>query len=87
MTEQELYKHIRENVKNEYSATIVVGALYKKIYGKYPKIGLSGQQEEFIDKLLKGLPLKSWGGVKMDDRDKAVLEIIKQYKKLSNEQT
>ena len=59
MTEQELYNHIRENVKNEYSAMVVVGALYKKIYGKYPKIGLSGQQGEFIDELLKDLPLKS----------------------------
>ena len=59
MTEQELYKHIRENVKNEFSTMVVVGALYKKIYGKYPKIGLSGQQAEFIEELLKDLPLKS----------------------------
>ncbi len=58
-TKQELYDHIRENVKNEYSAMVVVGALYKKIYGEYPKIGLSGQQGEFIDELLKDLPLKS----------------------------
>lgn len=56
MTEQELYDHIRENVKNEYSAMVVVATLYKKIYGKLPKIGLSGQQAVFVEELGSKLP-------------------------------
>ena len=33
-----------------------VAALYKKMYGVYPKIGMSGFQAGCADKLLKKLP-------------------------------
>jgi len=56
MTRQELDVHIKENVKNEYSAMVEISALYKKIYGELPKIGLSGQQAEFVEEFLKELP-------------------------------
>lgn len=56
MTKEDLWKHIRENVSNEYSAMVVVAALYKRIYGEFPKIGMSGQQAEFAEELSKELP-------------------------------
>lgn len=52
---KKLQEHIRENVK-DYGATVVVGALYKKLYGQYPSLGLSGQQASFIDHLIDVLP-------------------------------
>ena len=55
MTKEEVYEHIRENVK-DYSAMVVVATLYKKIYGELPKIGMSGQQAEFVEELLSQLP-------------------------------
>ena len=55
-TEKELCKHIRLNVE-DYSAAVVVAALYKKLYGDLPKgIGLSGTQAEFADSILPKLP-------------------------------
>lgn len=51
----ELEEHISTNVE-DYGAAIVVGALYKKLYGHYPKIGLSGYQAGAIDALQKVLP-------------------------------
>ena len=58
MNKEELFKHIRDNVKDEYSAMVEVATLYKKLYGELPKIGLSGQQAEFVEELLKELPEK-----------------------------
>ncbi len=54
---EEIEEHIKVNVK-DYSAAIVVGALFKKLYGDYPKIGLSGFQAEAIDKIISKLPEK-----------------------------
>jgi hypothetical protein len=54
-TEEELIKHIKVNVK-DYSAAIVVSALFKKIYGHLPKIGLSGFQAENADNLNELFP-------------------------------
>lgn len=51
----ELQEHIRLNV-TDYSSMVVVAALYKKIYGDYPKIGLSGQQAEFINLIVGKIP-------------------------------
>jgi hypothetical protein len=53
MEKEKLFEIIKTSVKEEYNAMIMVGALYKKIYGDYPKIGLSGQQAIFIDELLE----------------------------------
>ncbi len=49
-TKKELQEHIKTNIWSEdekgethgYSGAVVVAALYKKIYGEFPKIGLSG---------------------------------------------
>jgi hypothetical protein len=52
----QLCKHIGLNVK-DYSAAVVVSALYKKLYGEFPKgIGLSGAQAEFADSIIPKLP-------------------------------
>lgn len=56
MTKTELFKHIKINIKDKYDAAIVVAALYKKIYGEFPKIGLSGMQAECAELLLGDLP-------------------------------
>jgi len=50
-----LNKSLCINVKG-YGDAIAVSALYKKIYGKLPEIGLSGAQAEMADALLKVLP-------------------------------
>ena len=56
-SEEDLEKHIRLNTK-DYSSMVVVAMLYKKLYGKYPKIGMSGQQAEFADSVFSQLPDK-----------------------------
>jgi len=56
-TKKELEKHISINIKDEYSSAIVVSALYKKLYGDYPKIGLSGFQANGADIIIKNLPV------------------------------
>lgn len=50
-----LEKSIRINVKG-YGNAIVVAALFKKLYGKFPEIGLSGYQGGTAEALLKKLP-------------------------------
>lgn len=42
--------HIKQNV-TDYGAAIVVSALFAKLYGRTPKIGLSGFQGETAIKL------------------------------------
>ncbi len=54
-TEEDLIKHIKINVK-DYGAAVVVSALFKKIYGHLPEIGLSGFQGENADNLTKLFP-------------------------------
>ena len=52
-------KELQENLANnidEYGSMVSIAALYKKLYGVYPKIGLSGQQAEFVDSLFVVLP-------------------------------
>ena len=57
-TEKQLWKHIKLNTK-DYSAMVVVSALYKRLYGNFPKIGMSGQQAEFADSIVEKLPKPS----------------------------
>jgi hypothetical protein len=38
--------HLETNSKDTYSMAVVLAALYKKLYGELPKIGLSGFQAE-----------------------------------------
>lgn len=54
-TKEGLWEHIRVNVK-DYGAIVVVAGLYKKLYGEFPKVGMSGQQAEFADSVVKSLP-------------------------------
>ena len=55
-SKEELCTHIKLNLNDDYSAAVVVSALYKTIYGELPKIGLSGAQAEFVDQLISKLP-------------------------------
>jgi len=61
-TQEEIETHIKANLGEgddyNYGAAVVVGALFKKLYGKLPKIGLSGFQAEAIDSLQETLPDK-----------------------------
>lgn len=52
---KQLEKHIAKNVK-DYGSAVVVSALFKKLYGKFPKIGLSGAQAGFADSIIPILP-------------------------------
>jgi len=54
-THEQLQEHIRKNV-TDYSAMVVVAALYQKLYGERPKIGMSGQQAEFVDSIINEIP-------------------------------
>jgi len=56
VNKEEMENHIRENVK-DYSAMVVVAAFFKKLYGEFPKIGMSGTQAEFADQLVESMPL------------------------------
>lgn len=49
---------VEENLKrnSDYNSMVSIAALFKKLYGKFPKIGMSGQQAEFADRLLLELP-------------------------------
>jgi hypothetical protein len=64
-TKKELQEHIRQNIWTAdtngndfhgYGAAVVVAALYKKIYGDYPSIGLSGFQAEAAESLRNAMP-------------------------------
>ena len=59
-TKEQLEIHIKTNLGEgdnySYGSAIVIGALYKKLYGSYPRIGLSGFQAEAIDSVFKFLP-------------------------------
>ena len=55
-TQEELQKNIRTNFY--YGATVITAALYKKLYGEFPKCGMSGQQVEFAKHIFEHLPVK-----------------------------
>ena len=54
-TKKDIEEHIKVNVK-DYGAMVVVGAFFKKLYGQYPSIGLSGFQASAIDSIVESLP-------------------------------
>lgn len=56
-TLEEVDKSLKINVQG-YGDAIAVAGLYKKLYGVFPKIGLSGTQAEIADLLVKKLPDK-----------------------------
>lgn len=52
----QIEKHIKVNTTDSYGGAIVSAALFFKIYGYFPKIGLSGFQAEAASSLLDLLP-------------------------------
>lgn len=62
LSKEQLDNHIKMNLTEKagmYSAAVVVAMLYKRLYGEFPKIGLSGAQAEFADSMLKRLPKRN----------------------------
>jgi len=56
-TKEEMADHLKLNLGDEsYSAAVVVAALYKKIYGEFPKIGMSGFQAEAAAVVIDNMP-------------------------------
>ncbi len=59
-TRKQLDNHINKNLGEgkdySYGGAVVVAILYRKIYGEWPKIGLSGQQAEFAQSVVDKLP-------------------------------
>jgi hypothetical protein len=54
-------KDIEENIKTnvtDYGSMVVVAFLFKKLYGRFPKCGMSGAQAEFADGVVKRMPGK-----------------------------
>ena len=62
-TMEELNKSLKINVK-DYGSAIAVAAMFKKVYGEFPEIGLSGAQAEMADQLVKVMPAKDDKGVR-----------------------
>ena len=69
-SKEELQEHIRVNVWSVdkateeihgYGAAIVAAALYEKLYGERPRIGLSGYQAGAVDSLIEAMPDTSQG--------------------------
>lgn len=54
----QLEAHLKLNIKDNYGAAIVVAALFLKLYGRLPKIGLSGAQADAAQSLFEVLPDK-----------------------------
>lgn len=54
----QLEAHLKLNLKDSYGGAIVVAALFLKLYGRFPKIGLSGAQAEAAQSLFEILPDK-----------------------------
>jgi len=60
-TEKQVEKHLKLNLTDKaggYSAAVIVAALYKKLYGVFPKIGMSGAQAGFANSIIPRLPDK-----------------------------
>lgn len=47
----ELEEHIKANC--DYSSAVVIAAFYKKVFGHFPRIGLSGFQAEAAESVIK----------------------------------
>lgn len=58
MPKQSFFDHVKQNLDSSYGSAVIIGALYFKIYGEYPKIGLSGFQASAIDSLVPLLPFE-----------------------------
>ena len=54
-TIEEVEENINTNVK-DYGSMVVVAFLFKKLYGRFPKCGMSGAQAEFADSVVEWMP-------------------------------
>ena len=75
-TKEEVAEHLRTNLTEKagsYSAAVVVAALYKMLYGEFPRIGLSGAQAEYAEIVISKLPQSQ---VKAGVSEKKVDEFI-----------
>ena len=79
-TEMQLEKHLKKNTE-DYNSKVVVAMLYKKLYGKFPKIGMSGQQAEFADSVIDNLP-EAINGKTEQSPVQRVTELIKNDEEL-----
>lgn len=52
---KEIVDNLNKN-KGDYNSMVSIAGLYKKLYGVFPKIGLSGQQGEFAQFFCDSLP-------------------------------
>jgi len=57
INKKEIERIMKVNSK-DYNTGILIGAFFKKLYGVYPKIRLSGLQILFVDELVEKLPDK-----------------------------
>ncbi len=55
MTLEQIEENLKEN-KGDYNSMVSIAGLFKMLYGRITKIGMSGQQAEFADILLSELP-------------------------------
>ena len=56
-TKEELITHLKTNLGDDsYNEAVIVAALYKKVYGEFPKIGMSGFQAEAADFIIGVMP-------------------------------
>ena len=55
-TKKDLQEHIKLNSNDTYSLAIPLAALYKRLYGELPEMGLSGFQAENAEMIEKLFP-------------------------------
>ena len=55
MTKEQLQKHLKLNC-GDYNSMVSIAILYYRLYGEYPKIGMSGQQRDFAESMKDVLP-------------------------------
>ena len=55
LTKDKFQEHLRLNC-GDYNSMVSIAILYKKIYGDFPKIGMSGQQAEFVKSMEDIIP-------------------------------
>ncbi len=58
LSKEDFEKHLKENC-GDYNSMVSIAILYKELYGERPKIGMSGQQAEFMMACLDAFELAS----------------------------
>ncbi len=53
---KQFQEHLKTNC-GDYNSMVSIAILYKKIYGEFPKIGMSGQQAEFAKSMENIIPI------------------------------